>query len=280
MAKFRKISPKIWNDAKFRALSDNAKLVFFMLLTHPQTSALGTLRAFPQGLAPEMGWSEKDFRKAFQEVLGKGMAKCSEKDGLIWLPNFMRHNAPESPNVLRSWAGAMEDCPECSLKNEVFQAAKVFAEGLPEGFRKAFKESFRQPSPNQEQEQEQDKETSPNGEVVGAESPTCCPHREIVAAYHECLPELARVKIWDGTRKTNLHARWKERWLARKYRSQPEGIAYWRRLFMHVHDNCDFLMGRITGNKGKPFMADLAWLVCPENFAKLIEGRYDNRPEA
>ena len=65
MARYRKISPSIWNDAKFRSLSDNGKLVFFMLLTHPQTSAIGTLRAYPQGLAPEMGWSENAFRKPF-----------------------------------------------------------------------------------------------------------------------------------------------------------------------------------------------------------------------
>lgn len=159
MAKYRKISQKIWNDAKFRALSDNAKLVFFMLLTHPQTSALGTLRAFPQGLAPEIGWSEKDFRQAFQEVIDKGMVKCAERAGLIWLPNFMRYNAPESPNVLKSWAGALDDCPECALKNEVFESVRAFSEGMKEPFRKAFQDTFRQPSPNQEQEQEQEQNT-------------------------------------------------------------------------------------------------------------------------
>ena len=112
MARYRKISPSIWNDAKFRDLSDNGKLVFFMLLTHPQTTAMGTLRAYPQGLAPELGWSEKAFREAFREGIEKGMVMCSEKAGLIWLPNFLKHNTPENPNVLKSWAGALEDCPE------------------------------------------------------------------------------------------------------------------------------------------------------------------------
>ena len=142
MAKYRKISSKTWNDAKFRALSDNAKLVFFMLLTHPLTSSLGTLRAFPQGLAPELGWGTRVFRKAFKEIEDNGMVKCSEKDGLIWLPNFMRHNQPESPNVFRSWAGALEECPECNLKNEVFAHVEIFAKSLSEGFRKAFEEAF------------------------------------------------------------------------------------------------------------------------------------------
>ena len=164
MAKYRKISPKIWNDAKFRAMSDNAKLVFFMLLTHPQTSAIGTMRAFPQGLAPEMGWTEKVFREAFHEVIEKGMCICAEKDGLIWLPNFMRYNPPESPNVLKSWAGALEDCTECSLKIEIFQHVKDLAKGFGKGFSEAFNEAFGegepQPLPNQEQKQEQENEDS------------------------------------------------------------------------------------------------------------------------
>lgn len=164
MARYRKISPKIWNDAKFRALSDSAKLVFFMLLTHPQTSAIGTLRAYPQGLAPEMGWTEKAFRQAFQEVVEKGMCVCSELDGLMWLPNFMRYNPPESPNVLKSWSGSLEDCPECSLKIKIFQHIKGLSKAIGEAFAKAFVEAFGeagpQPLPNQEQEQEQDLEDS------------------------------------------------------------------------------------------------------------------------
>lgn len=156
MAKYRKISPKIWNDAKFRTLSDNAKLVFFMLLTHPQTSAIGTLRAFPQGLAPEMGWSEEAFRAAFNEAFHKGMVRSSEKDGLIWLPNFMKHNAPESPNVLKSWAGALDECPECSLKDEIFHSVQGFAQSLSKAFAAAFSQAFCPALPNQEQEQEQE----------------------------------------------------------------------------------------------------------------------------
>ncbi len=161
MARYRKISPKIWNDAKFRSLSDNAKLVFFMLLTHPLTSSVGTLRAFPQGLAPEMGWSQEAFCKAFGEASAKGMVIASEKDGLIWLPNFMKYNAPESPNVLKSWAGSLDDCPECALKTEIYRQVKAFALGLGKAFREAFAQAFQEPLPNQEQEQDERRQPPP-----------------------------------------------------------------------------------------------------------------------
>ena len=135
---------------------------------------------------------------------------------------------------------------------------------------------------NREEERRQEKkeETTPVGVVVGADAPPPCPHVKILEAYHALLPELPSVKVWEGARKQHLQARWRERWKAQKYRTPPEGIAYWERLFRHVHEKCDWLMGRITGRDGKAFKADLAWIVRPENFAKLIEGKYDNRPEA
>lgn len=106
-----------------------------------------------------------------------------------------------------------------------------------------------------------------------------CPHEQILAAYHEALPELPRVKVWDGARKSHLQARWRERWKAGKYATQSDGMAYWERLFRHVR-TCDWLMGRVTGRDGRAFKASLGWLVRPENFAKLIEGRYDRQEVA
>ena len=114
-----------------------------------------------------------------------------------------------------------------------------------------------------------------------ASPPGCppCPHERILAAYHEALPELPSVKVWDGTRKSHLQARWRERWKAGKYVSQTDGVAYWTRLFRHVR-TCDWLMGRVTGRDGRAFKASLGWIVRPENFAKLIEGRYDRQEVA
>lgn len=287
MAKYRKISPTIWNDTKFRTLNERAKLVFFMLLTHPQTSSIGSLRAFPQGLAPEMGWSEKEFRKPFEELLAKGMVKCAETDGLIWLPNFIKHNMPENPNVFKSWAGALDTCPECPLKSEIFQYIKELVKGLGEGFRKVFEQSFSEPLPKSgtltgagtgagEESGDEAAGTLPPLEC----EPPDCPQKKIQALYHEYLPELPRVKVWEGAREDNLRARWRERWDSGKYTNTAEGLEYWGRLFKHIHDKCPWLTGKITGRDNRPFFASLSWIVCPENFAKIIEGRYDRKDGA
>ena len=83
MARYRKVDSRIWNDAKFRALSDKGKLTFFMLLTHPNMTALGGMRTTISGLAEELGWPVEVFRDAFREALQKGMAKHDQRACLV-----------------------------------------------------------------------------------------------------------------------------------------------------------------------------------------------------
>ena len=181
MARYRKISPCIWNDAKVRGLSDKGKLTLFLLLTHPNMTSLGALRANLPGLACELGWKTSVFARAFRELLDCGMARQDADAQLIWFPKFLKHNAPESPNVVRGWAAAFEELPECPLKLDVLAGAWATLAAFGEGFRDAFREvfgeilpkpcekasaslpeslseGFRQPCPNQEQEQEQEQE--------------------------------------------------------------------------------------------------------------------------
>lgn len=154
MARYRKVDSRIWNDAKFSGMSDNAKLVFFMLLTHPSMTALGAMRATPEGLAAEMKWTPEGFREAFGEALSKGMAEHDERACLVALPKFLKYNPPESPNVVKAWWSALDLLPECRLKFDVIQRARGFAEGMTEGYAKAFGETFDKAMPYQEQEQE------------------------------------------------------------------------------------------------------------------------------
>lgn len=166
MSRYRKIDPRIWNDAKFRRLDDRAKLVFFMLLTHPAMTSLGAMRATPGGLAEELGWPPEAFREAFAQPLQEGMAEHDAKACFVGLPKFLSYNPPESPNVVTAWLKSVDLLPECELKARVLLRAKAFAEAKGEAYGQAFAEAFAKAMPNQEQEQEQEPEeipAAPNG---------------------------------------------------------------------------------------------------------------------
>ena len=158
MSHYRKIDTRIWNDAKFSKLSDPAKLAFFMLLTHPSMTMLGAMRGTTAGLAEEISMPLEAFREAFGQVLRHGMAEQDSVAHLIALPNFLKYNHPESPNVVKSWTKALDLLPECPLKSRVVARSRAFVEGMSKAFGEALPEAFRKTYPNQEQEQEQEQE--------------------------------------------------------------------------------------------------------------------------
>lgn len=113
--------------------------------------------------------------------------------------------------------------------------------------------------------------TPPSDGVVDQPEPPKddCPHGEIVKAYHEILPELAHVRVWDGDNKAQLRARWRES-------AERRTLAWWREFFQRVKAS-DFLCGRKAGAGRDPFFANLGWLVKRSNLAKVLNGQFDNR---
>jgi len=158
MARYRKIDTRIWNDQKFNGLSDDGKLVFFLLLTHPHLTPIGAMRATLAGLASELHWPVERLKKALDESFLKCMVEFEEKSAFIWLPNFLKYNHPESPNVVRSWEQYLDYLPECELKNTLISSVKIFVDNLTITFQEALPEAFGKGMPNQEQEQEQEQE--------------------------------------------------------------------------------------------------------------------------
>jgi hypothetical protein len=119
-------------------------------------------------LAEELNWEPQAFREVFAEVLAQGMAEHDQKACLIALPNFLKYNQPESPNVVKAWVGALDLLPECELKTAVLQRAGRFAGEMTEAFGKAFRETFAKAMPNQEQEQKQKPKNTPPPPKGGA----------------------------------------------------------------------------------------------------------------
>ena len=147
MGRYRKVGIRIWNDEKFMALPDLTKLQFFFLLTHPSMTSVGAMRASLAGLAEELHWSHTQFKKRFQRLADDGMADYDPAGPLVVLPNFLKHNPPENPNVVKSWGSLLDLIPECPLKAALLAQVPAFIATLPKGFREALPEPFRKGMP-------------------------------------------------------------------------------------------------------------------------------------
>lgn len=100
-----------------------------------------------------------------------------------------------------------------------------------------------------------------------------CPAAEVVSLYHELCPTLNRVEVLSDFRRGLVRSRWREVCAAEKY-GHDEAISWWRAYFVGV-SRSPFLTGRARAKPGdSPFQADFEWLVRPQNFVKVVEGRY------
>jgi len=71
---------------------------------------------------------------------------------------------------------------------------------------------------------------------------------------------------WTANRAKNLRTRWREK-------KERQELGWWDSFFEEIAKS-KFLTGRVTGKDGRPFFANLDWIIKPEPFAKILEGRY------
>jgi hypothetical protein len=127
--------------------------------------------------------------------------------------------------------------------------------------------------------------SSPNGEDAtgDAGSPSGeqipdCPHKTLIDLYAKHLPELPYPRIWEGQRANSMRSRWRWVLTAKKqdgsrYATDEASAVAWFDKFFAYAAKSDFL----TGRSGKWANCDLGWLVKAENFAKVLQGNYENK---
>jgi hypothetical protein len=113
------------------------------------------------------------------------------------------------------------------------------------------------------QEREEGKKKDISSPESGSPS---CPHEKIIKLFHEICPGLPKVRVWNETRRTRLQVRWRED-------RERQNLGWWRDFFEYVAES-PFLMGKIDQPGRRPFVATLDWIVKSENFAKIVEGKY------
>ncbi len=159
--RYRKISPRIWDDEKFIRLTHQRKLIVFYCLTSKQNNRIGLFK-FSRPAAAEDLRMEETFAADFKvvcETMGWGF---DEQTRVLYLPSWWKYNSPENENVVKSFAKDLAELPENPFQQQ-FQENLIH---IPETLHRAFRELFQNGMPygigngmpngigNQEQEQE------------------------------------------------------------------------------------------------------------------------------
>ena len=186
-ARYRQISIEMYADDRFKALSPpqpSGQSLWIYLLTGPFSTLIpGICVGGEAGIAERLGWSVRAFRRCFAEIATRGMARADWSGPLVFLPNALRHNPPQSPSVITGWRQAWAEVPACELKRAAAAHIRgVLAEhgepwatafdrvivrwpdrqiGTSQGGPQAVDQAGPQVGPHQEQDQDQEQDLPP-----------------------------------------------------------------------------------------------------------------------
>lgn len=203
------------------------------------------------------------------ELAGFGEALASvdwveETDEGIVFPNFFEHYNVD-PN---------EDKQSAAAERQRRYRERKKTEGDVTRDATVTSQSNAREEKRREEKEVKDKNTMPSAgaddvcdfPVIPTSKVPDCPHQQIIDLYHQHCPTMRQVKVWNTERKKFLQARWREN-------PKHQNLEFWQKFFDYANTS-EFL----RGDTGK-FAADLEWLVRPTNFAKVVEGKYENQAE-
>jgi hypothetical protein len=114
-----------------------------------------------------------------------------------------------------------------------------------------------------------------NASLSGSTFPPC-PHERILSLWKEHLPHLAQPRTWEGSRAQSLRARWaqaaKKSVFSEGYSTAEGGIKWWKSFFEYIAEDTKLPQGFET--EGRVWKPDLPWVLKADNFAKIIDGKY------
>ncbi len=268
---YAQINRKVWNTHQFRALSRDARELFFYLTTCPHGNMLGIYVLRPGYALDDLQWGtdRKRFTEPLSELLKERLFENDPQNDVVLDLEQIQKHPPENGNQVKAALKIINTLPNTplfhTLKLLVEQLNKPFLEPLVKrlGERYAKPVTVTVPEAVTEKYISMSETEKPVSDGNGKYPP--CPQTEIVNLYHKNLPELPRVKQWPENLQAILRTRWKE---------DPvrQNLAWWEQFFRYVQES-DFLTGRTK----EAFVADLEWLVRPKNFTKIANGRYHGR---
>lgn len=139
--RYQKIYSQIWHDEKFIALSEDAKFLFFYLLTSPHNNSVGLYILPRQYALADLNWKAQRFNKPFMELLRLDFIMYDETVRLLCIKNHLKHNTLENENQSKAAAKVVATLPKSSLYSDIFeQLKKPFHKPLIEQLKKQYGE--------------------------------------------------------------------------------------------------------------------------------------------
>lgn len=249
---YTKIDQLVWCDARFDVMSDDAKLLFFYVLTNRHRNILGYY-LLPESYASfDLHWNPQRLNEGLMELCQNGLINYVSETSMILIKDFLCLNPLDNQNQVKAAISALSrippKCEDRDLLELIGRLNKPFHEPLVKLLEKRLSKQILK----QEEEKEKEKELT--------EIP---PYEEIVELYGQLCPQLAKVVQLTTKRKEAINKQWQQ---------FDQDISLFKKLFEKAGSS-SFLMGK----NEKKWCADFDWLMVNDNATKVLENKYKNR---
>lgn len=157
---FGRIETSIWQNAKFRALSDDGRVLWLYTLCCPHGNAVGCF-VLPEGyIMADLGWSAERVSETVSELLRNGLIDRCETTSLTLVRGWWGHNTIENRNVAKAAIKTIEALPRCPLFFKFIKAVDRFPEQLRKEFRNRYPNGLPNGIETKEPEPEPETESS------------------------------------------------------------------------------------------------------------------------
>ena len=166
MSHYRKIDTKIWDDEKFRKLSNEGKFFFIYLLTSPHSTAWGAYVLDDLYIRADLGLSTKRINSCWAEVVKNGLVLRCEQTRLVCFPNWYSYNPPVNEKSAWACIRGIQALPKSLILSIFCKKSKWVSEQLANLNLTVSEKVEDEQGQEQEQEQEQEYNTVPVSEQL------------------------------------------------------------------------------------------------------------------
>lgn len=173
--RFGKVWCELFDDPRVQALPERAQLLYFRLITGPETLRVpGLVRVRRGALMDRYGWSQAEFDGYFQAIEAAKLATADWERGIVLLQDQLRYefNKPTSLNMVVCWRRELVAVRDCDLVEWVFARLRsMLAQEENPKWLDALEGRYHPPGPGQASTAKKGKKASSRSSKLPSDTP-------------------------------------------------------------------------------------------------------------
>jgi hypothetical protein len=140
--RWRRIPSLLWWEDRLQRLDNDHRVICFYAKTGPQSTSVGCYRMSTAVAVEDLGnVTPVEFDHRLSVVCEAFGWRFDVQTRVLWMPEWLAENPPQSPNVCKSWRKLLTNVPDCDVKFEAAHAVVRALRALPKN-PQAFLEAF------------------------------------------------------------------------------------------------------------------------------------------